>query len=122
MEAPGLPNLSWDVENRLARAQGLGQDLGYLGFSHPGFALEQQGFFHSQGQKNRGGQAAVADVFQLLECPEELIDRLKRFCLRCGLHFAPDHEGFIPACPIISKNNGTRACVNSGSLMCPSSS
>ena len=138
-------------------AQGLGEDLGHFRFPHPGLALEQQGFFHTQGQKNSGGQAAVTDIFLFLERPVKVIDRLERFCLGCGFHFAHDRLNLFwwrgdpeipfgdaeigtvafhlhlqshsetpvprtPACSIISKNNGRRACANSGSLTCPSNS
>jgi hypothetical protein len=59
--------------------QSLAQNLGQFSIAYPCFTLEEQRFFHLEGQVNDGGKLAIANVILFLEGPGYRINGSKGF-------------------------------------------
>src|SRR5258708_653942 len=56
------------------RAQHVGHDLCGLRLADPGLAFDEERLFQLQGKEDRGGEAAISDVFALAQAHLDLLD------------------------------------------------
>ena len=68
----------------------LGQHFGDLCFADPGFSFEKKRAFELEGQVDRGGQTAVADVVLFDQSVVKFVDRME--CGQARQRTAPEED------------------------------